>query len=328
MSLKNRFAMQFDRTTFERYQIIGIKIIKNFLVWGSLFFLLHYLFVFSVFNIPLSEYIKAICTLGKSILSGLKDLIVNLFLFFVTIPTRIIPCEDETINAKSFKTFLVAVDQILKNNVDKEKLFDTTILIGTVTIWITLLTLWRQHVQREQDMALNFPRTYAKDCKFVLNNRLIRAEEYWLFSSYSNMVIELKLTESFPRLYTPMVYRAWVIKRRRGQSVFAKKRKLDILKNDSKYNKSHLFIGMSFEQIEPIIQDYCKRQQREKDYTLELVIDIKWTNNLYPRKKSSIYTRYLIQLEGKGTRNQEDSYSYNISNIRISGAPYFIWKWH
>lgn len=206
---------------------------------------------------------------------------------------------------------------------------DSTILIGALTIWITLITFYIQKVFREQDMVKNFPDLSVQDCYFYFDNNIIFNNAEWLYQINSNIAVKIKFKSAFSGFFEPEIYRVWVVRSRRLQYGSAEKNKIKIVKSGSELDDDFLCIGFASDDTskENLIYKICKETWIENK-TVELIFDVKWKS--YKREVLYLRTYALLDkpiISETNDQTNDQIYCCKIKNRKILGAPLLIWKW-
>lgn len=198
-----------------------------------------------------------------------------------------------------------------------------SIFIAVFTIYITLLTILQQHINRRQDRVLSFPKMIVEKCCFTTDINSIRVKTSRYFYPGAKSLIVFQLKEAFSAYYHPTIYRCWIVKRpfRQGE---AEIERINVLSSYSHLNGDSQRLEMAAGKTE-ILEDFCRRPHKY-DYSVELVFDMRWTNMLMPfglRKMSSMYLRNSCIVENEKEKLERFEHTYKVDNFEVKGAPFF-----
>lgn len=202
------------------------------------------------------------------------------------------------------------------------------IIVGSLSVLMAVLTMIQQHITRNQDRALAFPKMVLPQCEFYIGKELVEANTSFYNSNEGKLLIRVNFKEVFAPCYVPCMYRVGVTKHSYGSTHtdHAKEKcmYLNILNVSSNFSGE----GICMEAVidEPgLIEEYCEKQFGTEDYKLDLILDIRWKNELltwWIRIMSYMYLRYEIRLDNsQRCRAKENCYVFKVENINMKGAP-------
>ena len=202
------------------------------------------------------------------------------------------------------------------------------IIVGTASVWMAILTMMQQHITRNQDRALAFPKMILSKCEFCIGKELVEVNTSFYNSNEGKLLIKVNFKEAFAPCYVPFMYRVGVTKHSYGSTptdhVKEKCVYLNILNVSSNFSGE----GICMEAVidEPgLIKEYCEKQFGAEDYKLDLILDVRWKNELltwWIGIMSYMYLRYEIRLDNsQRCRTEENRYIFKVENINMKGAP-------
>lgn len=278
------------KTTLARLLTNIIKAILYIIVFSISFYIIHFAAVFLTHHVSFSTYWES---------STIRELLLE--------------------RSSIIETLSNSSENSSENSSNGSKDFnDSTIIIGVITIWITIFTIWRQHIQRKQDLALNFPNTSAKECSIILNTPdLLR--EGWLFHNKCNMGIKLHIKKAFSLYFSPEIYRVYIIKKKKSENKIIEKIKIHVLKSSYIAKNNKLIIGM-VSKDKAVLNDFLFTRPWDDNYSIEIVVDIKWKNNLYLINKSTVYIRNIILLD-YDFKEVTETYKLKVDSTKMTRSP-------
>ncbi|MBD5358719.1 MAG: hypothetical protein HDR88_17310 [Bacteroides sp.] len=217
---------------------------------------------------------------------------------------------------------------------------EASIFLGIVSIFVTLLTMFQQHINRLQDRVLAFPKMIMHECQFVIDPDSVMVETSFFCTDPADLLIRIKFKEAFSTYYQPLIYRVWIVQRPYGKYTYGERERIEIVKGFLHLSGEDYYLAIAAEESK-LINDFC-RIHHKYDYTIEIVFDIQWVNMLTPfglRNMSSLYLRNVCRLSNQekkreneenekngqtGNNKRKSEYTYSVDNIEVKGAPIWV----
>lgn len=198
------------------------------------------------------------------------------------------------------------------------------VIVGTVTVLMTILTMLQQHINRMQDRALAFPKMVLKECQFVIGEDDVARHTLFYNDKKGNLLIKFLFQDTISFCYVPGIYRVAVAKHP-YQGETERYTFLETL-NSFSGSTENGFCMEAVVQKSDLVEEFCTRQQGAYDDKLEIIMDVRWKNEFFTRgfrNMWSMYLRYKIRLndEYRNYNTSDKIFSYKVENVSLEEAP-------
>ena len=178
-----------------------------------------------------------------------------------------------------------------------------TIFVASISLLLAVLTLGQSHYGRIQDRAMAFPKNHIEMVSIgldIISN--IRLTRKYFDPVVSSALIEFRFKEGFSTYYKAYPFRLFVCLKNIASVEDDEWEKLAI------YNFRHSNLSSERDTYEMLVEGsdsrllrkYCNISNRNADYRLKIVFDIRWTNKLMPlwcRIFNDIYIRQEMEID-------------------------------
>lgn len=208
------------------------------------------------------------------------------------------------------------------------------ITVASVSLMLSLITLFQSHFNRAQDRVMSFPPNYLDEVMIgsdiIANLKLARK---FFDPIQSQNLIKLNYKSGFSTYYKFYPYRLFICLSKENMGKGIEWEEVEL------YNYQYSTIGdddpNSYEVLiegseSRLLKEYCNKPDKNESIKLKFILDSRWTNNLLPlwiRNFGDMYIREEFGLSFVKLSEETNAFSgYKVLFSEYKRAPLASWR--